>query len=113
MSLLTRNYPHTISHWTKGAKDVYGKPAWSGPDTINGLWEDKIELIKDVNGREIISNASVFLLSLVAIGDFLFLGSAASAEDDPTTVTDAWEVMDVLVNTSLLNSDVQTIEAKL
>ena len=113
MSLLTRNYPHTISHWTKGAKDVYGKPAWSGPDTINGLWEDKIELIKDVNGREIISNASVFLLSLVAIGDFLFLGSAASAEADPTTVTDAWEVMDVLVNTSLLNSDVQTIEAKL
>ena len=113
MSLLTRNYPHTISHWTKGVKDVYGKPAWSGPDTINGLWEDKIEIIKDVNGREIISNASVFLLSLVAIGDFLFLGSAASGEADPTTVTDAWEVMDVLVNTSLLNSDVQTIEAKL
>ena len=113
MSLLTKDYLQTISHWTKGDKDVYGKPTWTGPDTISGLWEDKIEVIKDVNGREIISNASVFLASLVSIGDFLFLGSAASGEADPTTVTDAWEVMDVLVNTSLLNTDVQTIEAKL
>ena len=113
MSLLVRNYPHTISHWTKGAKDVYGKPAWSGPDTINGLWEVKQEVIIDVNGREIVSKASVLLLSLVSIGDFLLLGSAASGELDPTTVTDAWEVMAVFVNTSLLNSNVQTIEAKL
>ena len=113
MSLLTKDYPQTISHWTKGDKDVYGKPTWSGPVSLSGLWEVKQETIIDVNGREIVSKASVFLNSSVAIGDFLYLGTIDSSELDPATVDNAWEVKVVFVNTSILNTDVQTIEAKL
>ena len=113
MSLLTKNYPHLITHWIAGDKDIYGKPSWTGPFTIYGLWAIKQETIVDINGREIISKASVMLNSLVTVGDFILLGSPPSASGDPTTISGAWEVKAVMVDSSILDLSIQTIEAKL
>lgn len=91
MSFLTRNLRQDVTVWNQAAaKDSYGNLTYSTPRTIKGRWEENSNLTITVDGREITSQAVVFLKEDVAEGDYLFLGSDTTAS--PFGVSRAFEV---------------------
>lgn len=50
--------------------DAYGKPTWESAD-IPVRWEGKRRLVRDAQGREVVSEARVFCVAAVQTGDEL------------------------------------------
>lgn len=103
MSFLTRNLKQDITVWNQAAdKDNFGNLTYSSPRTIKGRWEENDNLTITLDGREITSQAVVFLKEDVAVGDYLFLGTDSSLF--PDSVSDAFEVKSFKKTPSLRNS---------
>ena len=83
MGSQTRNLKQDITSWTV-TDDGYGGWTYGTPVTFKGRWEDRQTTFRDAEGEEVVSNAIVYLIQDVAIGDFLFEGETVAA--DPTTV---------------------------
>lgn len=84
-----RFYPEKITHWSV-APDGYGGFTFSTPNSLNGKWENKQELMRDGNGDQVVSNAVVFLESDVKEGDYLYRGDTNNS--DPTSLENAHQV---------------------
>ena len=83
MSMLTRNLKQTITHWPAN-DDGLGGYVYATPVVMKGRWEDKAELFRNAAGEEVTSDAIVYLEQAVAVGDFLYLGSAPLVTDPAT-----------------------------
>ncbi len=100
MSFLTKNLRQQITLWRQAAaKDDYGNLTYSAPTVIKGRWEERAVLRTDLDGREIVANAMVFLVVDVKKGDYLFLGVDTTAS--PVTVDGANEIQDFKKTPSL------------
>ena len=99
-----------ISYWAvTSTLDTYGKPTFTAPIIILGRWEDKVELITDAAGREIRARARVWFLQDIFIGDYVKLGSFSSGENDPTLVSEAYEIKDVRIVRSMDGDETERI----
>ena len=92
MSLLTRNLKQTITLWSFNGLDNTGDPAFASTVQISGRWEDRTEKFVNARGEETRSRSRVYLDQDVNLGDYLFLGTDATA--DPTGVVAAFAVQD-------------------
>lgn len=82
----------TITYWPpSGSRDAYGNQAFGSPATIGGFWMDKQELFVDAEGREVRSNAVVFVDQDCQLGGYLAEGDQ-TATADPTAVAGAREI---------------------
>ena len=61
-----------IWHYSTGQKNEYGEPEF-GKKTIKVRWEGKRRLVRDNEGREVVSEARVFCTDSVKPGDELEL----------------------------------------
>jgi hypothetical protein len=59
-----------IWHYTTGQMNEYGEPSTSSK-TIKVRWEGKWRLVRDNEGREVVSEARVFCIEAVKPGDEL------------------------------------------
>ena len=57
-------------HYTTGQMNEYGEPETSSK-SINVRWEGKRRLVRDNEGREVVSEARVFCVEPVQPGDLL------------------------------------------
>ena len=59
-----------IWHYSTGQMNEYGEPEF-GSKTIKVRWEGKRRLVRDNEGREVVSEARVFCTEAVKPGDIL------------------------------------------
>ncbi len=59
-----------IWHYSTGQKNEYGEPEF-GKKTIKVRWEGKRRLVRNNEGREVVSEARVFCVEPVKPGDIL------------------------------------------
>jgi hypothetical protein len=92
MSFMTDKLPHDITWWSTSAGDGYGGDQFATPVLIKGRWEDRQEkYIGQLDRREAISQAIVFVDRDVAIGDYICLGNQV-AQASPAVVTGAHKI---------------------
>lgn len=77
MSFIDRMLIHTITVWSVSGHNGYGSPTFT-KSTTRGRWEDKQQLIKNLNGDQVMSTSTVFLESSVSPNDRLELGSTTT-----------------------------------
>ena len=92
-----------ITYWSPGLMDVFGELDFATPMELAGRWQATNELFTDINNREQISNAIVYLNMEVEVGGWLFLGFDPS--NDPKEVAGAYEVKKVDATHRLKSSD--------
>lgn len=90
MTFPQTNLNQTATYWAKTGNDGVGWFTFSTPTILACRWEDKNEVITDAEGKEIISDAKVFLGQDVVLSGFLYLG--VSTEADPADVDGAKEI---------------------
>lgn len=84
MTFINRNLKQTVTYWAPAGFNAYRERLFDDPVTILGRWEDNVQLVRSVNGEEVVSKSTVFLASDVAAGGYLALGdltSEASPQD--------------------------------
>lgn len=95
MSYLIRNLVQDITLWTQGTPSSSGDMGFNTPVKVKGRWEARTSLDErffNSKGKEIVPKAKVYLVSDVALGDYLFQGISTVA--DPKTLKAAYRVED-------------------
>jgi hypothetical protein len=101
---LNRTYKQDITLWAiSSGDDGQGKQNVAAPVQFKGRWEDTQEQFTDRTGQTTVSKAHVFIPAGTSapIDSWLFLG--VSAETDPTTLPNAWQVRAVSNTPDLRN----------
>jgi len=83
----------TITYWANPLTDGWGGYTFDDPIAISGRWEDRQELFIDAEGREVRSQAVVYLNQDVELGGYLALGTHTDSSDtDPRDVSEAHKI---------------------
>lgn len=93
---LKRTLTQTIVYWGSPVNDGYGGYTFASPVEIKGRWDSKIRKVKDSQGEEIVSEATISLLQDVDINGFLYLGSLSDLtvqqQSNPMLVDSAYKI---------------------
>jgi hypothetical protein len=78
-------YPQVAVYWGNPQNDGYGGHTFDTATEIRVRWEDKQELFRDVEGREVLSSAVVYSEVDLDLGGFLYLGNVddSGLDSDP------------------------------
>lgn len=77
--------------WWSVTPDSYGGDTFGVPQVLDCRWEGRQEsFVGQIDRREMISNAMVFLDRDIAVGDYLFEGESLAV--DPTVLTGTFKV---------------------
>jgi len=87
-NFLTRNLRQAATAWGSSAKDAYGNTTFLAPVSIKVRWEDKIERTTDSTGKDIVSQAFVFMGRKYDTGAYLYLGTST----DTTPPAGSYEI---------------------
>jgi len=99
-----RNLRQDVTHWPVTGSDGFGGFLFGAPSLLRGRWEEKAELFQDINNEEAVSEAIVYLMSDIDIGDYLGLGDFATVpEANPTTLNNAHRIRQRNRTTNLRN----------
>jgi hypothetical protein len=71
------------TYWPPGENDGFGGLTYLAPFTINCRWQDKSVLFRDSDGREVTSDAIVYVGSEVQNKGMLYLGTENSLDPAP------------------------------
>ena len=93
--LLVHGLSQAAVHWGTPTNDGYGGRAFASTTDILVRWEDKHELFKDSQGREVVSRAVVFVDRDIPVGDFLMLGTVAGLTPGAAQPSDNAEAFEV------------------
>ena len=104
MSLASRHCKEDLTHWTDDGDDTYGGRTWGTPVIVKGRWEELDMLENERISQEKTSNATVYLVTDVVVGDYLARGDK-TATSNPTTLDGAWKVLHFQRVTDLSNLD--------
>lgn len=66
--------------WKKDGTDYQGEPKWDGPYHIDARWEDTRRLTTDSDGKQRISESTVYLKESADRGDFIIKGKYTESE---------------------------------
>jgi hypothetical protein len=91
MAFMSDIYNQDITYWAPtGNMDRFGKPVLLSPVVLKGRWEEVSEVFTDRQGREVRSEATVFLDTEVQEEGWLFLGNTDVI--NPANVSGALEI---------------------
>lgn len=95
-SMIKRNLKQKAVWWQATGRNRHNETTFADAVEIDCRWENKVQLVKDADGKEIISKAQVFHDKNVDERDYLFEGTLSdldsAAEEDPYQATGAYEV---------------------
>ncbi len=81
MAFYTRNMTQDATYFPPAGQDAFGNLAFGSGVAVKCRWQDKADLFRDAEGREVMSSAIVYVAQAVTIGGRLGLGTVASASD--------------------------------
>ena len=94
---VVRMTPQTAVYWGNPVNDGFGGYTFDDPVEINVRWDEKSEMIRDLDGNEIVSKAQVMVRADVDIRGMLFLGTLedldSTQEVDPNTIETAYQII--------------------
>lgn len=79
MSLYARNMNQDVTYWPPGVSDGFGGNGYGSPVAIKARWQDKAVLFRDSEGREVTSDAVVYVSHEVLNTGKLFLGVSVAS----------------------------------
>lgn len=85
--IYTRNMTQAATYYPPTGQDAFGQVSYGAGQDVLVRWQDKADLFRDAQGREVVSSAVVYVNQDCAIGGKIGLGSAA--------VTQAREIRNV------------------
>ena len=97
MSIYSRNMTQAATYYPPDGQDGFGDPQFGSGQDVMTRWQAKRDLIRDEQGREIVSDAVVYVDHVCEVGGRIGLGSA--------TVTQAREIRQVGQSPSLLGDE--------
>lgn len=69
-----------ITYWTQSGLDDYGYPSFNAPSTVKGRWEDRVVLVdQEQGGQMVTSNSRVWLQEELSNGDYVYEGTSVAA----------------------------------
>lgn len=92
----SRKMYQTATYWAPGGRTVTGQATFLAPVNISCRWEDKQTLIKNKEGKDVVSDATVYTDRPLAIEGYLKLG--VSVETDPRSVAREIQAVGKTVN---------------
>ncbi len=91
MPAYTRNMNQLATYWPKTGVDVFGLPTFGAPVSIACRWQDKAELVRTPNGREVVSSSVVYPNQALVVGGWLAPGTFVTV--NPRAEADAHEII--------------------
>ena len=85
-----RNLRQTITYWAPTNRDAYGKTQFAAPVQLQARWEDKVQVIQNQRGQEVVSKARVYLSEGIETFGYMYLGSSNAT--DPMVLEGAQEI---------------------
>lgn len=87
-------YIHNATYWIAGPRDPFGAPTWQAPVQTRVRWEDRSRLYIDNEGRQVRSEATVYVQNYVPIGSYILRGVSVSPDppDEAREVKDYREI---------------------
>lgn len=86
----------TAVYWGTPAADNFGAFTFATPVEIKCVWREKVTLIRDNEGREIVAKAKVYVIQDLDEHGMLFHGELNDLTDtqksDPKKVSSAYEI---------------------
>lgn len=76
MPAYTQNFIHDLTYWPPGENDGFGRTSYGAPVALTGRWQDDQILFRDAQGREVVSEAVVYVSQAVANGGRLYRGTS-------------------------------------
>jgi len=87
----------TAVYWGNPQPDGYGGISYDPPVEIKCRWDEKVQLVRDDRGKEVVSKAEVLVLQDVDPDGMLYLGSltdlSSGVLDSPEQVDGAWKIL--------------------
>ena len=77
----TRQMNQSATYWAPGVNDGFGGIVYNDSKVIDCRWQDKQELFRDAQAREVMSSAVVYVDEELEIGGLLVLGDFYEAVD--------------------------------
>jgi hypothetical protein len=75
--IYARNMTQDATYYPPAGQNEYGDLSFGAGVAVKVRWQDKADLFRDAQGREVMSSAVVYVAQEVEIGGKLGLGSAA------------------------------------
>lgn len=73
--------PQRCVYWAATGADGFGRPVVADPVELPCRWEDRTRKTIGPTGDEVLSSATVYLASAVAVGGFLYKGPITDTEE--------------------------------
>lgn len=97
MAIYSRNMTQPATYFPPAGQNGFGDLAYGAAQSVMVRWQDKAELFRDTEAREVMSSAVVYVDQDCEIGGKIGLGSA--------TVTEAREIRQLGRTPSLKGDD--------
>lgn len=81
MAIYSRNMRQDATYFPPAGQDGFGNLSFGAAVAVKCRWQNKADLFRDQQGREVMSSAVVYVAQQVAVGGRLGLGTVASADD--------------------------------
>lgn len=81
MAVYTRNMRQAATYFPPDGQNGFGDLAFGAAVAVLCRWQDKADLFRDTQGREVTSSAVVYVSQAVEVGGKLGLGTMTDAED--------------------------------
>lgn len=81
MPIYTRNMTQDATYFPPDGQNFAGDLSYGAPVAVKVRWQDKADLFRDQQGREVVSSAVVYVAQAVEIGGKLGLGVMADPAD--------------------------------
>lgn len=82
---------HSITYWRREGSDGEGGSVFAAPVILQARWEEKTELVHDLQGQEFVSHSRVYVERVrLDVGGYLYLGT--SLELDPIAISGAYRI---------------------
>jgi len=87
----------TAVYWGNPTADGYGSYSFDDPVEISCRWDDQTQMVKNADGKEVVSRARLLLTQDVDEGGLILLVTLddldSASEENPTSLTNAWEIL--------------------
>lgn len=92
MVAYTEDLNQTATYWAPGALDAAGNVALASPVILSCRWQRKRDLVRNNEGREVVSMVVAYVDQQLATQGYLALGDATGSPD-PRLLADAFEIV--------------------
>lgn len=109
MSIISKMRRQFACYWAGPTPDGLGGMTFAAPIQIPCRWEDRVEVVKDTQGREIITTNVVYVDRVLALDSYVRLGRLSDLPTplpvDPRKIEGARKVKRVEALPNLKNSE--------